>query len=365
MSVDGAGLFITTDAVGGVWSYSLALARGVAAAGIRCVLAVLGPPAQAAQRSAVEEITGCSLLDTGLPLDWTVNSRNELDMVVSALIEQARQAGCGTAHLHAPALAALPWPMPTVAVAHSCMATWWDAVHGGVAPSSIAWHRAATAEGLARADEVVAPSRAFADALVRVYQPARAVRVIHNGLPTAQADERQRDTAVLAAGRLWDPGKNLHVLDSAAAMLDVPVFAAGPTQAPDGSLARFTHLRETGTLTQAALRRSMAGVAIFAAPSLYEPFGLAVLEAAQIGTPLLLSDIPTFRELWSDAAVFVRADEPAAWAEAIGRLIRDPDQLVALGEACLRRSRCYTQHAMVSATVEIHRGVGQHVLCAA
>ncbi len=43
---------------------------------------------------------------------------------------------------------------------------------------------------------------------------------------------------------------------------------------------------------------------IFVSTSLYEPFGLAVLEAAQAGCPLVLSDIATFRELWDGAAIF-------------------------------------------------------------
>ena len=49
----------------------------------------------------------------------------------------------------------------------------------------------------------------------------------------------------------------------------------------------------------------MARTAVFVSPALYEPFGLAVLEAAQAGCALVLSDIPTFRELWDGVALFV------------------------------------------------------------
>ena len=52
--------------------------------------------------------------------------------------------------------------------------------------------------------------------------------------------------------------------------------------------------------------------------ALYEPFGLAVLEAAQAGCALVLSDIPTFRELWDGAALFVAAaTTPRLCAEAV------------------------------------------------
>ena len=59
-------LLMTTDAVGGVWQYSLELA---AALEVEVVLAVLGPAPGAEQRMAAE-VAGVQLVDTGLPLDW-------------------------------------------------------------------------------------------------------------------------------------------------------------------------------------------------------------------------------------------------------------------------------------------------------
>jgi glycosyltransferase involved in cell wall biosynthesis len=69
----------------------------------------------------------------------------------------------------------------------------------------------------------------------------------------------------------------------------------------------------------ALMRRS----AIFAAPSRYEPFGLAVVEAAISGAALVLADIPTFRELWSNAALFVFPDDSAGWSRAVTELAED------------------------------------------
>ena len=55
----------------------------------------------------------------------------------------------------------------------------------------------------------------------------------------------------------------------------------------------------------------MARAAIFVSSSVYEPFGLAVLEAAGSGAALVLSDIPTFRELWDEAALFAPPGDAA------------------------------------------------------
>ena len=65
---------------------------------------------------------------------------------------------------------------------------------------------------------------------------------------------------------------------------------------------------------------------IFVSVARYEPFGLAVLEAAQAGCALVLSDIPTFRELWGGAALFVPANDDRALVSHVERLANEPDR---------------------------------------
>jgi glycosyltransferase involved in cell wall biosynthesis len=101
----------------------------------------------------------------------------------------------------------------------------------------------------------------------------------------------------------------------------------------------------------------MASAAIFAAPSVYEPFGLAVLEAAQLGTPLVLADNATFRELWTGAAVFVDPHDHVAWATTLRTVLDAPDYCAELGIHALSRSKMYSAKAMVASTLAIHRAV--------
>ena len=349
-----AHVLITTDAVGGVWSYSLALAAGLAAAGQHCTLAVVGPAAQPHQTQAVAATPGCRLVETGLPLDWLAPDRATLDRTAEALAGLAARSGVTTAHLHAPCLATVRWPVPVVATAHSCMATWWDAVRGGLRPAHFAWHDAATLEGCERAAHLIAPSRAFADDLRRTYALTRPVAVIHNGLQAVPPGGTARQEFILAAGRLWDEGKNIAVLDQAAAHLDTPIRVAGPLASPDGAAFTGTRVVALGNLPAPSLAATMARAAIFATPSLYEPFGLCVLEAAQTGAPLVLSDIPTFRELWDGAALFVPPRDAKSWAATLRRLMADPDARTALGQAARGRAAAYTQAAMVDATAALH-----------
>ena len=66
----GLRVLLTTDAVGGVWTYSLDLARELGRNGIETVLAVLGPPPVKPHARRHWTLPHLELVTTGLPLDW-------------------------------------------------------------------------------------------------------------------------------------------------------------------------------------------------------------------------------------------------------------------------------------------------------
>jgi len=178
---------------------------------------------------------------------------------------------------------------------------------------------------------------------------------VHNGrTPLASAALGRKEACVLTAGRLWDEAKNVALLDRAAAALDWPVFAAGPLQGPDDGPRHFAHFSLLGALPPAALARWYAKAAVFASPARYEPFGLAVLEAAQAGAALVLGDIPSFREIWGEAAVFVDPEDAAGLAAALRALLAEPARAAALGAAARDRARRYPVAAMVQRTLDLY-----------
>ncbi|PUE89089.1 hypothetical protein C7T87_25825, partial [Xanthomonas hortorum pv. hederae] len=95
------------------------------------------------------------------------------------------------------------------------------------------------------------------------------------------------------------------------------VEAAGPLEGPNGQSVHLDRIQPLGALSPTDLQQRLRLASIFCAPSLYEPFGLGVLEAAQAGCALVLADIPTFRELWEGAALFVSPQDDAALAELL------------------------------------------------
>ena len=348
---------MTADAVGGVWTYALDLARALAAHGVDTTLLVNGPP-------PAEPPADVAVVATDLPLDWLASSPNEVTGAGRRLAEMASDLRADVVQLNSPAYGAdARFVAPVVGVQHSCPATWWRAVRGDAPwPEDFAWRFDLGRRGLLACAATVAPSRTFADAVQAQYTLPAAPRAVWNGRraglsPRPKADEAGAAPYVFTAGRLWDESKGMALLDAAADGLDAPVVAAGPLAAPGGDPAAFAYLRTPGVLEAGELQARMAGAALFVSPSLYEPFGLAVLEAAQAARPLVLSDIATFRELWDGAAVFVPPRDPSALRSALRALLDDPNRRRTLGEASAARARRYTVEAMTVGMVDVYRAI--------
>lgn len=353
--MSGLRALLVTDAVGGVWTYSLELARALKPLGIEAVLAVAGPPPDDPQR---DDAAGLAVIETGLPLEWmdvepadVVRAGEELARIAS--LERVDILQTSSAAL----LAGGTFGCARVAVQHSCVATWWAAVKGIPLPEEFEWRRDLVAQGLARADAVVAPTIAFAAATERTYGLARPVLPVHNGRSPRPIAALPQGDFVFTAGRLWDEGKNLATLDRAAARMGAPFQAAGPVEGPNGLSISLEHLVALGECDEARMSGFLAARPIYASAALYEPFGLSVLEAAQAGCALVLSDIPTHRELWDGAALFADARGDSAFAEAIGGLLDDRSLRQHLGEAAREHARQYTPELMARGMAAIYARV--------
>jgi glycosyltransferase involved in cell wall biosynthesis len=246
-----------------------------------------------------------------------------------------------------------------VAVQHSCVPTWWRAVKGTALPQQFEWLRELVECGLNRAAAVVAPSIAFAAETARTYDINTPVLFVHNGRSPGPAQAIAPAEFVFTVGRLWDEGKNVVTLDAAAGRLGVPFEAAGPVCGPNGAAVHLENLRALGELSHARIKALLAARPVFASAALYEPFGLSVLEAAQAGCALVLSDIVTHREIWDGAAIFVPARDDAAFAEAIQDLVNDADERHELGQLARSRAQLYTPERMARGMADIYARIAR------
>jgi glycosyltransferase involved in cell wall biosynthesis len=344
---------MTTDAVGGVWTYSVDLAAGLAKRGTRVTLAALGPSPTAAQERQIDATAGVELIDTQLPLDWLEEDPARIDEAGRALATLSNRSGADLVHLNSPAFATAGFSAPVIGACHSCLATWWDAVRGGEMPSSFNERTERLRRGYEACAALIAPSAAFAEATRARYGVTPIA--VHNGRAQPPTSSSVKRSVALTAGRLWDPAKNLAALDAAAGLMRAPVEAAGPLQGPHGERVTTIAVVPLGRLEADEMARRLGEAGAFVSLALYEPFGLSVLEAAQAGCALVLADIPTFRELWSDAALFVDPRDAGAVAKALDALLEDSSEQARLGGLAAARAARFTLDAMVEGTLAVYR----------
>ncbi len=110
----------------------------------------------------------------------------------------------------------------------------------------------------------------------------------------------------------------------------------------------------TGRLADADIAGLMSQAALFVYPSLYEGFGLPVLEAMQAGAPVMISQDPALREVSGDAAVSVDAGSAVSLACAIVQLMRDPRERMELRARGRRRAAQFCWRYSAIRTHEIY-----------
>ena len=198
------------------------------------------------------------------------------------------------------------------------------------APSRLGRYRDEVAAGLAAADAVIAPTQALLDVLEEIYQVDFHGLVIRNGIDPKPFRACDKVGQILSVGRVWDEAKNIALLDSIAPEVAWPILIAGDAASPVSNCrSSFSHVRLLGKLNHSAVCQEMSRTAIYAAPAWYEPFGLAVLEAALSRCALILADIPTFRELWQDAAMLIEPSDARCWKAAFSKMLEDGPREVA------------------------------------
>lgn len=351
-------ILMTVDAVGGVWRYALDAARGLGQRGISVVLAGLGPEPTADQWAEARALPRADVVWLDAPLDWMTEDEASLDRLAPILARLVDEFCIDLVQVNVPSQAAgLDLPCPVVAVSHSCVVTWWEAVRKGPLPQTWLWQRERTRRGFDAADVVIAPSQSHADAVTAAYGPIERLRVIPNAVEPLEP--MPKEPVIFAAGRWWDEGKNGETLDRAARLVRWPVVMAGAVVGPHGQSIAIGGAESLGPLPAADVRRRIASAAIVVCPSLYEPFGLVALEAASAGAALVLSDIPTFREVWNGAALFVDPHDPGAMAAALDGLAADGERRAELAMRAQVRARRFTLNATVDGLLAAYAVAGR------
>jgi len=200
-----------------------------------------------------------------------------------------------------------------------------------------------------RADMIIAISRFTSDEVHRVlHVPYERMRVTLLAADDLRIPPRERDAEALArlgvhapyvlAVGAADRRKNLGLLDRAmprvaTAFPQATLVLAGPRRGRGHDRSDPPWQRTLGFVSDEDLMTLYRCARVVVAPSSYEGFGLPVLEAMQLGAPVICARATSLPEAGGDAAVYVEPDDDAALAREIGRVLADDEVYGAMRKA--------------------------------
>jgi glycosyltransferase involved in cell wall biosynthesis len=245
-------------------------------------------------------------------------------------------------------------------------------------PRGVAWHRAMAKRAARYADAIVVPTHAVADDLDRYFSFGDRLRVIGGAVSPelrapANASARARelslpDRYLLAVGTL-EPRKGLELLIRALALPqsgDLPLLIAGPEGWGDVDVMQVaasagvdaSRVRVMGFLSDSDLALVLERATAFVYPSLAEGFGLPVVEAMSLGTPVIHGDVPALVEVGAGATHVIERTTveqyPAQLAEAIEAVTTDAALAQRLSISGLDRARAFSWRDSADKVWQLH-----------
>jgi glycogen(starch) synthase len=362
-------VLVTADTMSGGWTYTRELVTGLVTRGVRVTLVSFGEIPLPAQTAWMDTLHGLDYRPTAFHLEWMQEVDEDLPDSTQFLIDLVRELRPDVLHLNQFCYGNLPVDVPRVVTALGDLITWNEAVQG-CTPRPSRWlksYRDRILRGIAAADAVVAPSAWMLDQLHMRYARARREEVIYPGRnPIFFNPYVDKEDSVLAVGRLVDAGRQVFLLTQHTHPVSVCIVGSEHTVATPRIPIRADVKVEVekmsvairGPQTEAQLRALYSRSSIYAATARYEPLAMPMLEAALSRCAIVANDIPSFREIWGDAALYFRTNDAASLAETIRQMNSDRAMCRAYAELAYTRAReRFTTKRMIDEFLQLYRSL--------
>ncbi|WP_159800820.1 glycosyltransferase [Flavobacterium sp. MK4S-17] len=349
---------MTTATVGGIWNYTIDLCKALQFYDTEIHLMAMGSLVNSEQQQQLEQLKGINFYESNYKVEWMENPWEDISMAKQWISSVYSKVNPDIIHFNTFGHVAGDWDCPVVSVFHFCLQTRWSAITGKTStPDDLKRYRKAVKEALTSACVIVAPTAAILKDAEKIYPVLKHKHkeVIYNGRDTPEFSITEKEPGILTAGRKINDAKNICLLTDVADDLNWPVYIAGthncPEEDEDNEAKNINYL---GRLPSKVLQDYMKKASLFVMPAKYEPFGLAVLEAAKAGCALALGDIPTFREIWGDAAVYFNPESADEAAAVLQKLTTDHAFREEKARKALERSKKFTVEKMAGSYINLY-----------
>jgi glycogen(starch) synthase len=353
----------------GSWTYTRELVTGLLTRGIRVTLVSFGEIPLPSQTSWMDLLHDLDYRPTAFRLEWMHEAPQAFPESSQYLTELIHEVQPDLLHLHQFCHGNLPVDTPRIVMAHGDLISWNLAVQGCTPRYTpwLKWYRETIMRGIAAADVVVAPSASMLDSIRATYARPRREAVIYPGRnPIFFNPYINKDESVLSVGRLLDAGKQVFLLTQHAQPFSVWIVGSEQT-VPVPPIPIRTDVKVStdtssvairGPQTEAQLRALYSRAAVYAATARYEPVGIAPLDAAFSRCAIVANDIPSFREVWADDALYFRTNDASSLAATLRRLEADRPLRQAYAERAFTRARArFTSKHMIDDYLELYRSL--------
>jgi glycosyltransferase involved in cell wall biosynthesis len=348
-------ILMTADTVGGVWTYCMELCRTLRKFQVSFDLVTAGAPLQHWQREEAAVLENLTIHETEFPLEWMSDPWNRLDESADYLLKLEEVLQPDLIHLNSYSYGSLPFKAPRIVVAHSDVYSWWQSVKGEMPPADWGEYFKRVQQGIQQANLVIAPSQEMMKSIHAIYGVKSEHKVIYNGRTAGLFYGGQKQPFVLSMGRVWDEAKNIKLLLEASPAIRYSIRIAGDHQFGHNRFhTDIGNIHYLGKLTTAQVVAELSRASIYVLPARYEPFGLSALEAALSGCALVLGNIPSLREIWEDAALYVDPTKAAELAKTINQLMEDPFLLREYASRAAQRAKVFTAQSSALQYLEVY-----------
>lgn len=354
-------ILLTTETMGGVWTFTTELATELMQRGHAVALVSLGGQPSHEQQAwcAAQNLAygpSFQFTATNVPLEWTEKNEFVFTQGAGVLFHVARQFRPDLLHSNQFCFGALSLDIPKLVTAHSDVLSWAGACRPrGLEQSRwLRQYRSLVTQGLQSCDAVASPTRWMALELTRHYNDLPPSYLIRHGRSLDAPESRLRSVQAVTVGRLSDEAKNIEMLRAVNA--PIPIYVAGDRRCGGSvTLRQMGRAILLGALPQSSLLALLARSSIYIATSVYEPFGIAPLEAALCGCAVLANDIPSLREVWGDDALYF--DGPRSLSMLLHQLNREERRLAEARQRSFARANELTAQRMADGYEALYRAL--------